>query len=93
MKLFPDKNDKAFAILRKNIHGSVNERISNLPEDNKEWRIYNTKLALNTRKYNQMYLIDEMRKIGNAYKIKDNKTMIRKVEYANNIRMINVNIR
>ena len=90
MKLFPDKNDKAFVILRKNIHGSVNKRTKLPPDDNKEWRIYNTKLALNTRKYNQMNLIDEMRKIGNVYKIKDNKTMIRKVENANNIRLMNV---
>jgi hypothetical protein len=91
MKIFPDKNNKAFQYLKKKIMNGYNSNMNSYCDENRDWRIYNTILALNTRKLNQINLIDELKGLKIKYEgIESNQNMIKKVAHVNNSRMINV---
>ncbi len=93
MKIFPDKNNKAFLYLKNKIIDGNPNHIGSYHDENRDWRVYNTILALNTRKLNQINLIDQLKKLKTKYDGTDsNKAMIKKVAYVNNSRMINVRI-
>ncbi len=91
MKLFPDKNNQAFKYLKCRIVDRHQNQFDSFNDENRDWRVYNTILALNTRKLNQINLIDDLKKLKHRYSgIDSNKAMIKKVAYVNNSRMINV---
>lgn len=91
MKIFPDKQNKAFIFLKKKIIDRNQKQIDIYYDENKDWRVYNTILALNTRKLNQINLMDQLKKLKVRYDgIDTNKGMIKKISYVNNSRMINV---
>jgi hypothetical protein len=91
MKIFPDKNNKAFIYLKMKIVDRSQNHMDTYTDENKDWRVYNTILALNTRKLNQINLMDQLKKLKIQYDGTDtNKAMIKKVVGVNNSRMMNV---